>query len=192
MATVDADGVPGELLAAEAARGAVLFAHGTGSDRHSARNRVVAERLRDAGLTSLLIDLPRDMMESVRRLETALGWLRVDQGLQVGLFGASTGAASALGVAGQRPDDVAAVVSRGGRPDLTPADVLAAVRAPTLFVVGERDERVRAVNDQARAAMTATTAVAIVPGASHLFEEPGTLAQVAELSAGWFTSRGVW
>jgi putative phosphoribosyl transferase len=196
--TASIGGRTGDLVVPDGALGAVLFAHGSGSSRHSPRNRAVAEALQDAGLATLLVDLLTeredarratrfDIMLLVERLDAALAWLRdAHPDLRVGLFGASTGAAAALGVAARRPGDVAAVVSRGGRPDLTPPDLLPAVRAPTLLVVGERDEQVLALNRTAQAAMAIDAPLAIVPGATHLFEEPGTLERVAALATDWF------
>jgi len=205
---VAADGavLPGDLVVpGGTARGVVLFAHGSGSSRHSPRNREVAARLHEAGLATLLLDLLTAEEEAaerhtrhlrfdigllIDRLEAAVDALThtTDVGaLPIGCFGASTGAAAALGVAGRRPEAIAAVVSRGGRPDLTPPDLLAAVRAPTLLIVGGRDEAVIAFNEDARRALRAPVEQQIVPGASHLFEEPGALERVGDLAAGWFT-----
>ena len=199
------DGVTleGDLTLPPVPRGVVLFAHGSGSSRHSPRNRYVARVLREAGLGTLLIDLlTREEEQSeartghlrfdipllARRLDTALEWLRNDEetrALPVGLFGASTGGGAALVAAAARPEAVRAVVSRGGRPDLA-GPALALVRAPTLLIVGERDHPVIAMNRDALAQLQSEKRLEIVPGATHLFEEPGTLEQVARLAAGWF------
>jgi putative phosphoribosyl transferase len=183
--------------------GVVLFAHGSGSSRHSPRNRYVAEELHLARLATLLIDLltPDEERADVRtrqhrfdinlladRLSGAIGWLEADERTRtdlVGLFGASTGAAAALEAAARRPDRVRAVVSRGGRPDLAGA-ALPNVRAPTLLIVGSRDEAVLDLNEQARARLQALAELSIVRGATHLFEEPGALEEVARLAREWF------
>lgn len=193
----------GDLTVPESARGLVIFAHGSGSSRHSPRNRQVAGILQDSGLATLLFDLLTPDEEAVdartarlrfdidllaERLGSAVGWARRKYEVArdpVGLFGASTGAAAALGAAAARLDDVAAVVSRGGRPDLADP-VLPAVRAPTLLVVGGRDVHVLALNETAAAKMTCVTAVTVVPGASHLFTESGALETVAQHATGWF------
>jgi putative phosphoribosyl transferase len=185
------------------ATGIVLFAHGSGSSRFSPRNRYVARVLNDAGLGTLLIDLLTPSEEEVddvtrtlrfdiamlaNRLIGALDWLaheRETHALPIGLFGASTGAGAALVAAAQRRDLVGAVVSRGGRPDLA-GDALGVVEAPTLLVVGGRDDIVIALNERARAAMHAEVRIEIVPGATHLFEEAGTLERVASLARDWF------
>jgi dienelactone hydrolase len=195
----------GDLAVPTGARGVVLFAHGSGSSRRSPRNRQVAQRLGRAGLATLLLDLlTPDEEEAERqtgglrfdidlltdRLTIALGRLQADEqtrGLPVGCFGASTGAAAALGLAGREPDAITAVVSRGGRPDLTPPGVLQAVRAPVLLIVGGDDRRVIAMNREAQRALPHGAMLEIVPGATHLFAEPGTLERVADLAAGWFT-----
>jgi pimeloyl-ACP methyl ester carboxylesterase len=201
---LQADGVTldGDLIMPAGARGVVLFAHGSGSSRHSPRNRYVAGVLRDARLGTLLIDLlTRDEERAeaqtghlrfdipllARRLGAALEWLAWDEetrGLPVGLFGASTGGGAALVAAAEHPDSVHAVVSRGGRPDLA-GEALGRVRAPTLLIVGERDHPVIAMNRDALARLGAEKRLHIVPGASHLFEEKGTLEQVARLAAAW-------
>ena len=201
---LQADGVTldGDLTLPAGARGVVLFAHGSGSSRHSPRNRYVAGVLRDARLGTLLIDLlTRDEERAeaqtghlrfdipllARRLGAAIEWLAWDEetrGLPVGLFGASTGGGAALVAAAEHPDSVHAVVSRGGRPDLA-GEALGRVRAPTLLIVGERDHPVIAMNRDALARLGAEKRLDIVPGASHLFEEKGTLEQVARLAAGW-------
>jgi putative phosphoribosyl transferase len=195
----------GNLGNPEGARGVVLFAHGSGSGRHSPRNRFVAGQLREAGLATLLIDLLTEEEEAVdqytahlrfdigllaERLVGATEWLAQDPrtaGLPVGHFGASTGAAAALVAAARLPDVVSAVVSRGGRPDLA-GDWLQSVRAPTLLIVGGDDEPVIGLNRQALARLGAPVKkLVVVPGATHLFEEPGKLEEVARLAAGWFT-----
>jgi putative phosphoribosyl transferase len=186
-------------------RGVVLFAHGSGSSRHSPRNRLVARQLQESGLATLLVDLLTGEEEVIderggqlrfdigllaRRLAGGIEWLGRQPGtrdLPVGLFGASTGAAAALVAATARPDVVEAIVSRGGRPDLA-GDALLLVRAPSLFIVGARDELVRQLNQQAMARMRAPVRLVIVPGASHLFEESGALEDVARLARDWFTA----
>jgi dienelactone hydrolase len=202
---LSADGVSltGDLALPPVARGVVLFAHGSGSSRHSPRNRHVARLLRDAGLGTLLMDLLTreeeqaeartghlrfDIPLLARRLDAAVDWLGRDpetRALPVGLFGASTGGGAALVAAAERPEVVRAVVSRGGRPDLA-GEALAVVRTPTLLIVGERDHPVIAMNRDALARLEGEKRLEIVPGASHLFEEPGTLDQVARLAASWF------
>jgi dienelactone hydrolase len=193
----------GDLSLGERARGAVVFAHGSGSSRFSPRNRHVAARLQAAGLATLLMDLLTREEERVdevtrelrfdipllaRRLTAAVDWL-ADQPetaeLPIGAFGASTGAAAALIAAAERPAAVRAVVSRGGRPDLA-GDALERVVAPTLLIVGELDPVVLELNRQALARLRGPKALEIVPGATHLFEEPGALEQVARLAADWF------
>jgi len=192
----------GSLAVPAEARGVVLFAHGSGSGRHSPRNRYVAEQLRQAGMATLLMDLltPAEEMEDQRtralrfdigrlaeRVVAAVGWLDREpgtRGLPVGLFGASTGAAAALIAAAARPDVVEAVVSRGGRPDLA-GDALERVRAPSLFIVGGRDQQVLELNRRAMDRMSAPVRLEVVPGAGHLFEEPGALAEVAGLAGDW-------
>jgi pimeloyl-ACP methyl ester carboxylesterase len=184
----------------------VLFAHGSGSSRHSPRNQFVARVLQRRGLATLLIDLltPAEEVLDRRtshlrfdipllasRLVAIIDWLHVEsaaQSLSIGLFGASTGGAAALVAAAQRPFEVSAVVSRGGRPDLAAAS-LPRVTAPTLLIVGEFDETVIALNQAARARMRGEASLQIVPGATHLFEEPGALARVAELAGDWFATR---
>jgi len=182
------------------AAGIVLFAHGSGSGRLSPRNNQVARVLRDAGIGTLLLDLltpQEDAQYSHRfditlltaRLRAAATWLRAREAtsaLPLGLFGASTGAAAALQLAADPALSIAAVVSRGGRPDLAGADALHAVAAPTLLIVGGADEPVIALNRQAYAQLGGTKRLDIVPGATHLFEEPGTLDAVARLAADWF------
>lgn len=180
--------------------GIVLFAHGSGSSRLSPRNNFVASILRQAGLGTLLLDLltlGEDQAYATRfdislltlRLDAALKWLRQPGGefalLPVGLFGASTGAAAALRVAAESPQLVQAVVSRGGRPDLAGVAALERVRAPTLLLVGGLDDQVIALNQAAYASMQCERQLRIVPGATHLFEEPGTLESVAQQAAAW-------
>lgn len=193
--------VLGAFLEGEARIGTVIFAHGSGSSRHSRRNQHVAGRLQDEGMQTLLIDLLTEEEEGVdvrtrehrfdigllsTRVAGAIDWMRSEgEAASIGLFGASTGAAAALIAATQRPDDVGAVVSRGGRPDLA-ADALRSVRVPTLLIVGGRDETVIELNERAKAELRSEAKLEIVPGASHLFEEPGALDRVAELAAAWF------
>ena len=181
-------------------RGMVVFAHGSGSSRHSLRNRQVAATLHSSGLGTLLLDLLTPDEEAVDmrtgkhrfdvhmlgdRVVAAIDWLRRADDSPIGLFGASTGAAAALIAAAERPEDVFAVVSRGGRPDLA-GDDLPVVRAPTLLIVGSRDTEVLAMNEIARARLEAETALEVIPGATHLFEEPGALEVVARLALAWF------
>lgn len=194
------DSIEGILHLPAEPRGMVLFAHGSGSGRHSPRNNFVAGELRSAGFGTLLADLltpeeDRDYAQRfdidllATRLADCVGFVDGDSataGLPVGLFGASTGAAAALRLAAAEPERVAAVVSRGGRPDLAGPDALAAVRAPTLLIVGGRDDGVIELNEAAHGLLTCTKHLSIVPGATHLFEEPGTLEKVAELAADWF------
>ncbi|MFF3325966.1 phosphoribosyltransferase family protein [Streptomyces sp. NPDC002889] len=186
----------GDLTLPHDAPAIVAFAHGSGSSRHSPRNRSVAEALQQAGLGTLLFDLltpgegdDRDRVFDIpllaARLTGATGWLRAEYGLPVALFGASTGAAAALTTAAEPDADIAAVVSRGGRPDLA-ASRLADVRAPTLLIVGGRDTRVLELNLEAAALMRCEHRVEVVPGATHLFEEPGALKTVSSLAADWF------
>ncbi|WP_405662490.1 phosphoribosyltransferase family protein [Streptomyces sp. NBC_01166] len=197
---VDAGGVPlsGDLVLPADAGAVVVFAHGSGSSRHSPRNRAVATALNRAGLGTLLFDLLTPGEEVYRanvfdigllagRLADTTKWLRRRVPLPVGSFGASTGAAAALRAAAAADSGVGAVVSRGGRPDLAGAD-LSAVRAPTLLVVGGADTTVIDLNRQAQAALHCENRLEIVPGATHLFEEPGALDRVAELAEDWFTT----
>jgi putative phosphoribosyl transferase len=190
-----------DLLVPPGAQGVVLFAHGSGSSRHSPRNKYVAAQLREARLATLLIDLLTPEEDEVYRTRfdidllterlagAARGLAREaqTQGLPIGLFGASTGAAAALEVAAAMPEAIRAVVSRGGRPDLATRAALAKVRAPTLLVVGGDDIGVIELNEQAYAALACEKRLEIVPGATHLFEEPGKLEAVARLAAQWFT-----
>jgi len=193
----------GTLSLVPGAVGVVLFAHGSGSGRHSPRNRHVAAVLRGGGLATLLVDLLTADEEAVdartrhlrfdiellaERLVGAIDWLAGEAAtreLPVGLFGASTGGGAALVAATRRPERVGAVVSRGGRPDLA-GDALPLVRVPTLLVVGGDDVPVLALNREAAARMTAPVELEVVPGATHLFEEPGALDEVARLARGWF------
>ncbi len=193
----------GNLAIPKGATGMVLFAHGSGSSRHSPRNRVVAQALRQAGLGTLLFDLLSAEEESIdlrsahlrfdigllaERLIHAVDWMakRAEAGgLPVGLFGASTGAAAALLGAAQRPELVRAVVSRGGRPDLAD-EALAEVRAPTLLIVGGNDVQTLELNRQALRRLRCEQRLEIVAGATHLFEEAGALDEVARLAAEWF------
>ena len=189
----------GLITVPKAAKGIVVFAHGSGSSRLSPRNTQVSRALNKAGLATLLFDLllPEEADERsnvfdiallASRMEESLEWIRGDEAvahLGVGLFGASTGAAAALTAAARRPDQVSAVVSRGGRPDLA-ADALARVKAPTLLIVGGRDEVVIELNETAMAQLKCEKRLDIVPGATHLFEEPGTLETVISLATAWF------
>jgi dienelactone hydrolase len=195
--------LPGGLSVPPDARGVVVFAHGSGSGRFSPRNRAVAEVLVQAGLATLLTDLltAEEEAEDVRtarlrfdvdllgeRVIATIDWLASDAevgDLPVGCFGASTGAAAALIAAAERPSRVAAVVSRGGRPDLA-REALPRVKAPTLLIVGGRDTEVIRLNELAHALLGGESRLEIVPGASHLFEEPGALEQVAVLARHWF------
>ena len=189
----------GSLETPAQAVGVVLFAHGSGSGRHSPRNQFVARQLRASGLATLLIDLLTEDEEADRnkvfdirllasRLAVAARWLRQQaetKSLPIGYFGASTGAGAALVAAAEHPALVRAVVSRGGRPDLA-AGSLPVVEAPTLLIVGGEDDVVIELNRLAQHRMTAECELVIVPGATHLFEEPGTLEKVAELAQDWF------
>jgi putative phosphoribosyl transferase len=187
----------GHLTVPATASGIVVFVHGSGSSRHSPRNRFVAGVLNDAGLATLLFDLLTrdeetdranvfDIARLARRLGDATRWVREEPegaDLALGYFGASTGAAAALWAAAGDPG-VAAVVSRGGRPDLA-GPRLEAVVAPTLLIVGGRDEAVLALNREAQARLAGASDLAVIPGATHLFEEPGTLQAAAELARDW-------
>jgi dienelactone hydrolase len=193
----------GDLVRPEGADGLVLFAHGSGSSRKSPRNRYVAGVLQDAGFATLLMDLlTMDEEHAERsgarrrfdidllagRLAGATDWVMTHPdtaGLPIGYFGASTGAAAALVAAAQRPEDIQAVVSRGGRPDLAGA-ALGRVTAPTLLIVGSLDDVVIELNRAALARLEVAARLEIVPGATHLFEEPGTLEEVARLARDWF------
>lgn len=189
----------------DGATGLVAFAHGSGSSRHSPRNRAVASVLQGAGLATLLVDLltpaeeERDLVTRelrfdldllADRLTAVLDWAAEEPGtagLPTGLFGASTGGGAALIAAARSPERVRAVVSRGGRPDLA-GDALPLVRCPVLLLVGDRDQVVLELNEQARQRMSAATELTVVPGATHLFEEPGALEQVAEAAAQFFSA----
>lgn len=208
MVDIDAAGVrlAADLAVPATPGGVVLFAHGSGSSRLSPRNRTVAARLNEHGLATVLADLLTADEEQRDTAGQTAGELRFDIGLladrmtalvdwaaatepvrgrPIGLFGASTGAAAALTAAVRRPAVVRAVVSRGGRPDLA-AGALARVRAPVLLIVGERDPQVRQLNVQAASALTAPYQIRVVPGATHLFPEPGALFEVAGQAAAWF------
>lgn len=193
----------GDYSAPSGENGVVLFAHGSGSSRHSPRNRLVAEALRAAGLGALLLDLLTPEEERIDissrhlrfdidllagRLVHVIDWLAQQPGgasRRTGCFGASTGAGAALVAAARRPDRVDAVVSRGGRPDLA-GPSLAGVRAPTLLIVGGLDTPVISMNREALEQLRCEKQMVIVPGATHLFEEPGTLEKVASLACSWF------
>ncbi len=196
--------IEGNLNIPHNARGLVLFAHGSGSSRFSPRNQYVSKQFIDARIGTLLFDLLTSDEEQedevtaeyrfnisllAKRLIAATEWLKKDlraNRLSYGYFGASTGAAAALIAAAKLPDDISAVVSRGGRPDLA-ADNLPKVVAPTLLLVGGLDIEVIELNRQAMAQMRAEKKLVIIPGATHLFEEPGKLEEVAKISADWFT-----
>jgi putative phosphoribosyl transferase len=200
---VDEAVLHGNLLMPELTKGLVVFAHGSGSSRHSWRNLYVAKALSDVGLGTLLFDLLTldeeaedlitgkqrfDINMLARRLVGVTDWLlsnKKTQWLKIGYFGASTGAAAALVAAAHRAQAIAAVVSRGGRPDLA-APVLDSVKAPTLLIVGGKDFQVIDLNRQALTKLRVKKDLVIVPGATHLFEEPGALEQVAELAREWF------
>ncbi|HSC27867.1 MAG TPA: alpha/beta family hydrolase [Vicinamibacterales bacterium] len=204
---IAADGISldGDLAIPAGARGLVVFAHGSGSSRHSQRNRAVAQSFRDAGLGTLLLDLltrEEDALDRrtaefrfdiellANRVASTLEWLarqKETAGLRIGLFGASTGAAAALIAASTGPQQVAAVVSRGGRPDLA-GEALRHVTAPTLLIVGGRDHTVIELNRRALAELSCERHLQIVPGATHLFEEPGTLDEVARFAGAWFST----
>jgi len=195
----------GDLCVPAHACGIVLFAHGSGSGRHSARNRQVAQRLQRAGVATLLFDLLTVQEEQVdvqtrehrfdiplltRRMQDATAWVaqRADvASLSIGYIGASTGSAAALIAAARLGEKIAAVVSRGGRPDLAGPAALAAVKAPTLLIVGGADHGVIELNEQAFDRLTCEKRFAVVPQATHLFEEPGALEQVSQMASLWFT-----
>jgi dienelactone hydrolase len=195
--------IEGDLVVPQRAAGLVVFAHGSGSSRFSVRNRMVAEALQRGGYATLLLDLLTRSEETVdlrtgefrfdidrlgHRVTAALDWAAGEphlSGLPIVCFGASTGAAAALVAAAERSDRVTAVISRGGRPDLA-GDALPQVQAPTLLIVGGDDEQVIELNRAAMARMRAPVRLEIVPGATHLFEEPGALERVAELARAWF------
>lgn len=188
----------GDLTSPASPQGLVIFAHGSGSSRFSARNRWVAEALNRRGFATLLFDLltPQedrdrrtrfDIPLLAQRLQAALDWVRLSEHspLPIALFGASTGAAAALVVAAARPHDVMAVISRGGRPDLAGRDFLIQVRTPTLLIVGGADPEVLELNRAAKRILGANAELVVVPDATHLFEEPGALEQVAAISCDW-------
>lgn len=193
--------LPGHLAMPEGATSVVVFAHGSGSSRHSPRNQFVATVLNQAGLGTLLFDLLTqeeerdrsnvfDIALLARRLSDVTGWLRAQPGMAdmgIGYFGASTGAAAALSAAASPESVVSAVVSRGGRPDLA-APRLREVRAATLLIVGGRDDVVLELNRRAQALLRCESRLSVVPGATHLFEESGTLQAAAELARDWFVS----
>jgi dienelactone hydrolase len=194
--------IDGDLAIPEQALGLVVFAHGSGSSRFSRRNRMVAQALEEGGFATLLMDLLTREEESIdlrtreyrfdigllgHRVVAAIDWTSGESGvsaLPIACFGASTGAAAALVAAAERPNAVRAVISRGGRPDLA-ADALPRVQAPTLLIVGGLDDVVIELNQQAMRLMQAPVSLEIVPGATHLFEEPGTLEQVSRLAVAW-------
>jgi putative phosphoribosyl transferase len=197
--------LPGNVHLPGDANALVLFAHGSGSSRHSPRNQFVARTLNDAGLATLLFDLLTHEEEAIdtqtrevrfnisllaERLVHATKWAKQQpqtRDLRIGYFGSSTGGAAALVAAVSVPQDVGAVVSRGGRPDLA-GEVLPKVQAPTLLVVGANDDIVIELNEQARDKMRCEVNLEIIPGATHLFEEPGTLEKVAKLASDWFVT----
>lgn len=190
----------GELIVPQGAGGVVLFAHGSGSSRLSPRNTYVARVLQQRGIGTLLFDLLTheedldyetrfDIALLTRRLLATTAWLRktsATRTLRMGYFGASTGAAAALLAAAEMNGEIAAVVSRGGRPDLAGAAALSRVRSPTLLIVGGNDHVVIELNRQAYAKLNCEKQLTLIPGATHLFEEPGTLEQAAHSAAGWF------
>jgi pimeloyl-ACP methyl ester carboxylesterase len=205
--TINADrhtALDGDLTIPAHAQSVVLFAHGSGSSRFSPRNRYVAHELNRAGIGTLLFDLLTEEEEDLdrqtgalrfdiallaRRLTQATTWLMKQpqaRGLSLGYFGASTGAAAALLAASEHPQRIGAIVSRGGRPDLAGEKALAQVEAPTLLIVGGHDESVIELNERALAQLKGIKALEIVPDATHLFEEPGALEEVARLARGWF------
>ncbi|MGE3859300.1 MAG: dienelactone hydrolase family protein [Nitrososphaeraceae archaeon] len=188
-------------------KGIVIFAHGSGSSRHSPRNKYVAKVLNDAGFATLLIDLLTSEEEKVdditrehrfniqllaTRLLAATDWISQNakyRNLKIGFFGASTGAAAALVAAAERSEIVYAIVSRGGRPDLADSGILNNIESPTLLIVGEKDEQVIELNEMALKQLTKIEKkkkIVIIPKATHLFEEPGTLEEVAKVASGWF------
>jgi putative phosphoribosyl transferase len=199
LARIDADGREGQIRLPVQAPGLVVFAHGSGSSRLSPRNIHVADRLAAAGLGSLLFDLLTDAEAQDRRnvfdipllaarVASAVDWVGVQtwsRSMSIGLFGASTGAAAALVAATLRPETVRAIVSRGGRPDLA-GESLSQVRAPTLLIVGGEDREVLALNRQAARQLTCPHRLVVVDGATHLFEEEGTLAAAIGLAEKWF------
>ena len=195
----------GNLTTIDGATAIVLFVHGSGSSRHSPRNQFVARTLNNAGLATLLFDLLTPEEDAIdartaelrfniellgERLVHATKWAKQQEqtrNLRIGYFGSSTGGAAALVAAAELPQDAGAVVSRGGRPDLA-GEALPKVQAPTLLIVGSRDDIVIELNEQARDHMRCEVKLEIVPGATHLFEEPGTLEKVAKLASDWFVN----
>lgn len=193
----------GELSVPPDAMGVVLFAHGSGSSRHSPRNQFVARTIRDAGVGTLLFDLLTQQEEAIdvstrhlrfdigllaSRLVDATNWVTTQtktSHLRVGYFGSSTGGGAALVAAAEVGEEIGAVVSRGGRPDLA-GDALPNVKSPTLLLIGELDYPVIRMNEEAYSQMRCERELKIIPGATHLFEEPGTLEEVASLAASWF------
>ena len=188
-------------------KGIVIFAHGSGSSRHSPRNKYVAKVLNDAGIATLLIDLLTSKEEAVdditrehrfniqllaKRLLAATDWISQNdkfKALKIGYFGASTGAAAALVAAAERTSLVYAIVSRGGRPDLAGSEILNRIESPTLLIVGEKDKQVIELNESVLKQLTKIEKkkkIVIIPKATHLFEEPGTLEEVAKVASGWF------
>jgi pimeloyl-ACP methyl ester carboxylesterase len=206
LVPVDGEALAGDVVVPVAARAVVLFAHGSGSSRHSPRNRMVAEQLRTAGLGTVLMDLLTEREEREdewtaeyrfdipllgSRLAVVIDWLAAQPGIKelpVALFGASTGAAAALVAAAERPERVLTVVSRGGRPDLA-GDALHRVRAPVLLIVGGQDPEVLRLNQEAARLLTVPHALHLVPGATHLFGEPGALEEVADAARAWCEER---
>ncbi len=202
--TTGASAINGDLSIPSKARGLVIFAHGSGSSRFSPRNRLVAGELRTSRFATLLMDLLTPEEEAAdqvtgqfrfdidvltERLVRATDWALADPataGLAIGYFGASTGAAAAIDAAAQRPRAVKAIVSRGGRVDLADTSAIRALTAPTLLIVGERDAFVLSANRKTRRELHGENDLSVVQGATHLFEEPGTLERVAELAAKWF------
>ncbi len=201
--TIDSAVIEGDLTIPNDAKGVVLFAHGAGSSRHSSRNNTVADELNQAGFGTLLIDLLTPEEKEIdkrtrqirfdidrlgKRVSGTVDWLSENsktKDLSIGIFGSSTGAAGALIAAAQRPEEVEAVVSRGGRVDLA-NDFLHEVQAPTVCIVGGRDFQVESLNRQAIVKMTAEVELKIIEGAGHLFEEPGALEEVTEIAKNWF------
>ena len=200
VATADAD-LPGSLVLPDGAAGLVIFAHGAGSNRRSPRNGKVAELLNQAGFATLVFDLLTekeqerysanvfDMGLLTRRLRGVVEWSQANaatKGLLIGLNGASTGAGAALNVAAELGEAISAVVSRGGRPDLAEPDRLPQVTAPTLLIVGAEDAEVIPLNESAAANLSCTHEIKLVPGATHVFEESGTLEVAADMTVDWF------
>lgn len=200
---VDGTTLNADVAIPVSANGIVLFAHGSGSSRHSPRNQFVARVLQQSDFGTLLMDLLTEKEEAIdnqtrelrfdisllaRRLSATVDWLSRQPSykhLPIGVFGASTGAAAALASAADRPDLIRSVVSRGGRPDLA-GDALPRVKAPTLMIVGSYDDAVLTLNEQAKVRMQGEVQLKVVPRATHQFEEPGALAQVADFAAAWF------